>query len=583
MLILGLNAYNADASAAVLTGGELTAAVEEERFTRIKHSAGFPYQSVKFCVESSNYQALDLSHVAICRNPKAHFWEKVMFTLLNRPNPAGVLDRLKANAKVLSLQDELQQSLNILSTGFKPKLHKVEHHKAHIASAFYASPYEESAVFSVDGFGDFVSAMWGTGIGNKLHIDGAVKFPHSLGILYTAITQYLGLTKFGDEYKTMALAAYADANKLDFFRKLVTTHDNRIGFQIDLKYFTHHKNVNSMQWLEGEPIVDNLYSQNLISALGHPARHYEDNMSEFHYEVAASLQRRLEEVVFDMLNKLHKKTGLKKLTMAGGVALNCTMNSKILEQTSFEELYIQPAAWDGGTSLGSALYVWHDILDNPRVQPMEHAYWGPSYDRNQISEVLDTYVEKINESGKSITEISDVNELCKITAKHISEGAIIGWFQGRTEFGPRALGNRSIIADPRRSDMREILNERIKLRETFRPFAPSILEEYVSEYFDTDGPAPYMLINANVRPDKRDILPAVVHIDGTSRIQTVSQDSNPRYWNLINEFKNITGVPIILNTSFNENEPIVCTPTEALECFLRTNMDVLILGDFVIK
>ena len=214
---------------------------------------------------------------------------------------------------------------------------------------------------------------------------------------------------------------------------------------------------------------------------------------------------------------------------------------------------------------------------------MEHAYWGPSYDRNQISEVLDTYVEKINESGKSITEISDVNELCKITAKHISEGAIIGWFQGRTEFGPRALGNRSIIADPRRSDMREILNERIKLRETFRPFAPSILEEYVSEYFDTDGPAPYMLINANVRPDKRDILPAVVHIDGTSRIQTVSQDSNPRYWNLINEFKNITGVPIILNTSFNENEPIVCTPTEALECFLRTNMDVLILGDFVIK
>ena len=306
-------------------------------------------------------------------------------------------------------------------------------------------------------------------------------------------------------------------------------------------------------------------------------------MSEFHYEVAASLQRRLEEVVFDMLNKLHKKTGLKKLTMAGGVALNCTMNSKILEQTPFEELYIQPAAWDGGTSLGSALYVWHDILDNPRVQPMEHAYWGPSYDRNQISEVLDTYVEKINESGKSITEISDVNELCKITAKHISEGAIIGWFQGRTEFGPRALGNRSIIADPRRSDMREILNERIKLRETFRPFAPSILEEYVSEYFDTDGPAPYMLINANVRPDKRDILPAVVHIDGTSRIQTVSQDSNPRYWNLINEFKNITGVPIILNTSFNENEPIVCTPTEALECFLRTNMDVLILGDFVIK
>tara|TARA_A100001037_G_scaffold266344_1_gene258404 strand:- start:4722 stop:6473 length:1752 start_codon:yes stop_codon:yes gene_type:complete len=583
MLILGLNAYNADASAAILTNGELTAAVEEERFTRIKHSAGFPYQGVKFCVDSTNYGAQDLSHIAICRNPKAHFWEKVLFTILNRPNPVGVIDRLKANTKVLTLQDELQQSLNTQNPSFKPKLHKVEHHKAHIASAFYASPYEESAVFSVDGFGDFVSAMWGTGIGNKLNIDGAVKFPHSLGILYTAITQYLGLTKFGDEYKTMALAAYAEPNKLDFFRNLITTDPGKIGFHMDLKYFNHHKNVNSMQWLEGEPIIDNLYSPNLISALGQPPRHYEENMNEFHYGIAASLQRRLEEVVFDMLNKLYKKTGMKKLTMAGGVALNCTMNSKILDQTPFEELYIQPAAWDGGTSLGSALYVWHDILGNPRVQPMEHAYWGPSFDRNQISEVLEAYTEKIRLSGKTIQEVPDTQELCRITAEAISTGKIVGWFQGKTEFGPRALGNRSIIADPRRPDMREILNERIKLRETFRPFAPSILEEYVSEYFDTDGPAPYMLINANVKPDKRDMLPAVVHIDGTSRIQTVSRKSNPRYWDLISEFKKITGVPIILNTSFNENEPIVCTPSEALECFLRTNMDVLVLGDFILK
>lgn len=583
MLILGLNAYNADASAAILTNGELTAAVEEERFTRIKHSAGFPYQGVKFCVDASNYSAQDLQHIAICRNPKAHFWEKVLFTLLNRPNASGVIDRLKANSKVLNLQDELQQSLNTVSTNFQPKLHKVEHHKAHIASAFYASPYEESAVFSVDGFGDFVSAMWGIGRGNKLHIDGAVKFPHSLGILYTAITQYLGLPKFGDEYKTMALAAYAMPNKMDFFRNLITIDPRYIGFKMDLNYFTHHKNVNSMQWLEGEPIVDSLYSPNLIQALGQPVRQYDEPMTEFYYGVAASLQRRLEEVVFDMLNKLHKKTGLKKLTMAGGVALNCTMNSKILDNTPFEELYIQPAAWDGGTSLGSALYVWHDILDNPRVQPMEHAYWGPSYDRNQIAEVLETYTEKIAQSGKFVTEFTDTDRLCQITAKDISEGKIIGWFQGKTEFGPRALGNRSIIADPRRHDMREILNERIKLRETFRPFAPSILEESVSEYFDTDKPSPYMLVNANVKPDKKDLLPAVVHIDGTSRIQTVSKESNPRYWNLINEFKNITGVPVILNTSFNENEPIVCTPSEALECFLRTNMDVLVLGDFILR
>jgi len=583
MLILGLNAYNADASAAILENGNLTAAVEEERFTRIKHSAGFPYNGVKFCIDNSNYDSKDLQHIAICRNPKAHLMEKVLFTLLNRPNISGVFDRIKANAKVLDLQNEVNDSLNIIDPQFKPILHKVEHHKAHIASAFYASPYNESAVFSVDGFGDFVSAMWGVGIGNKLNINGAVKFPHSLGILYTAITQYLGLTKFGDEYKTMALAAYASPNKMEFFRRIIKTDPRKMGFQLDLRYFNHHKNVSSMQWLEGEPVIESLYSEYLVRELGAPPRHYEDNMSEFHYEIAASLQRRLEEIVFDMLNKLHKQTGMKKLTMAGGVALNCTMNSKILEQTPFEELYIQPAAWDGGTSLGSALYVWHDVLNNPRVQPMEHAYWGPSFDRNQISEVLEQYTEKISQTGKTVSEHTNSNEISRITAKDIADGKIIGWFQGKTEFGPRALGNRSILADPRRHDMREILNERIKLRETFRPFAPSILEEYVSEYFDTDKPSPYMLVNANVKPDKRDILPAVVHIDGTSRIQTVSQDTNPRYWDLINEFKNITGVPIILNTSFNENEPIVCTPTEAIECFLRTNMDVLVLGDFLLR
>ena len=582
MLILGVNAYNSDTSTAILGDGQLLAAVEEERFTRIKHSAGFPAQGIRYCAQASGMGPEHIAHIAICKDPRAHFLRKVWYALRKRPRVTDVLDRLRAGSRVWDLRSEIAAALEIADGQFKPRYHRVEHHRAHIGSAFYASPFDEAAVFSVDGFGDFVSAMWGVGRGSRLDIQGWVEFPHSLGVLYSAITQYLGLPKFGDEYKTMALAAYGSPSHMDLLRDIVSITEPT-GFRLNLSYFSHASNVSTMEWREGEPILDTLYSDKLVRAMGQPPRQRDDEMTDFHISVAASLQQRLEEVVLHLLNDLYSRTKMKRLCMAGGVALNCTMNSKILSETPFEEMYIQPAAWDGGTSLGAALYVWHHILGNERGFVMDHAYWGPSYERSELDEVLKSHSQEIHDQGYRITEAEDHGSLCKMTAERIAAGDVVGWFQGRTEYGPRALGNRSILADPRRTDMRDILNQRIKIRETFRPFAPSILDEAVGDYFQDANPSPFMLLISRVRPEKRDVIPAVVHVDGTSRLQTVSRDTSPLYWQLINEFGNITGVPVVLNTSFNENEPIVCTPDEALTTFLRTRMDTLVLGDFFLS
>ena len=581
MLVLGINAYSSDTSTAMLGDGQILAAVEEERFTRIKHSAGFPAQGIRYCAQASGKGADKIEHIAICRDPQAHFMRKVWFALKNRPSIADVIDRLKAGTRVWGLRTEVSHALGLDPDKFLPNYHRVEHHRAHISSAFYASPFEESAVLSLDGFGDFVSAMWGVGRGTKLDIHDWVEFPHSLGVLYTAITQYLGLPKFGDEYKTMALAAYGSPSHMDRLRDIVAITEP-MGYRLDLSYFSHASNVSTMQWREGEPVLDTLFSEKLVRAFGQPPRQRDEEIKDFHTDVAASLQKRLEEIVLHIINQLYERTKMKRLCIAGGVALNCTMNSKILENTPFEELYIQPAAWDGGTSLGAALYVWHHILGNERTMVMDHAYWGPSYERSEIKTALDSHYQEITEKGYEITEMENDETLCSSTAARIAEGDVVGWFQGRTEYGPRALGNRSILADPRRANMRNILNERIKIRETFRPFAPSILEESVGEYYEHSGPSPFMLLTDTVRPEKRDAIPAVVHVDGTSRIQTVSQKTNPLYHKLIKEFASVSGVPVVLNTSFNENEPIVCTPGEALECFLRTKMDTLVLGNFFV-
>jgi carbamoyltransferase len=450
-------------------------------------------------------------------------------------------------------------------------MHFVEHHRAHIASSFFVSPFDRAAVLSVDGFGDTVSAMWGVGEGHRLRIQGEVAFPHSLGVFYTAVTQYLGFPSYGDEYKVMGLASYGEPEHLDAFRRIVRS--DGLGFQLGLEYFRHHVVGAPMTWDGGSPDIPPLWGPGMERDLG-PARSTSTQPIEHaHENIAASLQRRLEEVLLGMLRELHGRTGVDALCLAGGVALNCVVNGKIFEETPFREVYIQPAAHDGGTSVGAAFHVWHHELGHPRDFVMDHAYWGPAFDRTRMRAALD---------GAGIAyRRTEPTEIADRTSQALADGKVVGWFQGRMEFGPRALGNRSILVDPRRAEMKDILNARIKHREPFRPFAPSVLEEATGRYFVRSEPSPFMLMTYPVRSEKVDEIPAPTHVDGTGRLQTVRSDQNPLYVDLIRAFEARTGVPVLLNTSFNENEPICCTPEQAVDTFRRTKMDVLVLGEFV--
>jgi carbamoyltransferase len=436
---------------------------------------------------------------------------------------------------------------------------------------------------SADGLGDFASTMWGTGEGAQMRIEDAIAFPHSLGLYYSGVTQYLGFPKYGDEYKVMGLAAYGEPERLEVFRDIVRFDSNggSNGFQLGLDYFTHHRTGPEMSWADAgkTPIMGKLFSDELPKKLGAPARSAEEPLEQRHWNLAASLQARLEEVYLGMLKKLAARTRMKSVCLAGGVAFNCVANGKIFKQTEFKQVYIQPAAGDGGLSIGAAYYVWHQKLGKPRTFGMKHSYWGPEYSRDQVRSAIET--SRAESAGWAVTEWPE-EELCRRTAAIIAEGKILGWFQGRAEWGPRALGNRSIVADPRRADMKEILNSRIKHREIFRPFAPSILAEAAGDWFVESHPSPFMTMAYAVKPEKRAQIPAPTHVDGTGRLQTVTQEANPRYWRLIKAFERATGVPVVLNTSFNDNEPIVCRPEEALDCFERTRMDALVLGDFLI-
>ena len=459
----------------------------------------------------------------------------------------------------------------------------MEHHQAHLASAFFVSPFERAALLSADGLGDFASTMWGTGEGTRMRIDDAIAFPHSLGLYYSGVTQYLGFPKYGDEYKVMGLAAYGQPERLDVFRDIVRFDSNGggDGFRLGLEYFTHHRTGPELSWADAgkTPTIGKLFSDELPRKLGAPARAPEEPLEQRHRNLAASLQARLEEVYLGMLRKLAARTGMKSVCLAGGVAFNCVANGKIFDQTPFEQVFVQPAAGDGGLSIGAAYHVWHQKLGKPRSFVMKHSYWGPEYSREQVRRAIEA--SGAERAGWSVVELPE-DELCRRTAAIIADGKILGWFQGRAEWGPRALGNRSIVADPRRADMKEILNSRIKHREIFRPFAPSILAESVSDWFTHSHPSPFMTLAYAVRPEKRALIPAPTHVDGTGRLQTVTQEANPRYWRLIKAFEQATGVPVVLNTSFNDNEPIVCRPEEALDCFQRTRMDALVLGDFLI-
>ena len=564
MRILGLNAFHGDSSAALLRDGQLVAALEEERLNRIKHWAGLPVAAAKACLEGAQPD-----YIAISRDPKAHLMDKLVRAAL-RPHRWLNLSSRAANSVRITQVGDLLAAQGIQSKAERP-VRFVEHHRAHLASAFFASPFEEAAIISIDGFGDFSSVMWGVGKANQIEIRGSVSFPHSLGIFYTAFTQYLGFPKFGDEYKMMGLSAYGEPRYAEQVRRVVRTEGDQ--YRLNLDYFTHHTKGVEMTWYGGEPILGPIFSNKMAEEFGDP-RVPRSEIRQRDMDLAASVQLVLEENYFALLNFVQKQTGKTAVCLAGGVALNCVANGMIFERTNFRDVYVQPAAHDAGTSIGAALYVQHQELKLPRCFEMRHVYYGPEYSDGEI-------LRGLEEAGCKYRTLAE-EDLIDSTAEAIAQGKIVGWFQGPMEFGPRALGNRSILADPRRKDMKEILNSRIKYREPFRPFCPSILAERVGEYFESDYPSPFMVMAYKIKPKQRETIPAVTHGDGTGRLQTVEREVNPRYWNLIHRFGEVTGVPVLLNTSFNENEPIVQTPAQAIDCFLRTRMDVLSIGGFIL-
>jgi carbamoyltransferase len=570
LYILGINAFHGDASAAIFRDGTLLAAVEEERFTRIKHTAGFPCHAIKYCLETAGVTAEGLDHVVIPRKRSAHLMRKALWALRL---PHMAMDRASVWRRFGNIRDVFAQCTDTPPAKLKAQFHFVEHHVAHASSSFYASPYRDASLLSLDGLGDFASMLWGVGNDRDFEAKGFELFPDSLGLFYTAITQYLGFLKYGDEYKVMGLASYGEPKYKDIFSDIVRTNGD-VGFDLGLRYFVHHRNGPEMSWAEGEPKQGKLFSEALEKTLG-PARQPGAPVEQKHQDIAATLQWRLEEAVFHVANILYKRTGNTNLCYAGGVAFNCVANGKLFDRTPFRQLYIQSAAGDAGLAIGAALYVYHQVLGHPRGFVMTHAYWGPEYSPETVKAVL-------QERGLNFKAM-DQGQLADVAAQRIADGAVAGWYQGRAEWGPRALGNRSIVVDPRRADMKDILNSRIKHREPFRPFAPSILEHETANWFEKSYPSPFMLMAYPVRKEKRDKIPAPTHVDGTGRLQTVNKDANPRYFGLIEAFQKQTGVPVLLNTSFNENEPVVNTPQEAIDCFLRTKMDCLAIGPYLVE
>jgi carbamoyltransferase len=625
MIILGINAYHGDAAAAIIKDGKLIAAVEEERFNRVKHCAGFPTESVRYCLEAAGVSIEAVEHVGISRDPSAHLHKKILFaatraakqiaggrrqeagsrrqTARGRQDPLittqepdlgtqyselstrsdgngrgpgifrQVKDRLGNAAKVRDLKDDLAKALGISKNTLKARFHNIEHHRAHLASSFFVSPFERAALLSIDGFGDFISTMWAIGEGNSIEVLGQVEYPHSTGIVYTATTQFLGFPHYGDEGKVMGLAPYGKPRYIEEFRDIIRTEADG-QFRLRLDYFRHHAEGVDMTWDGGSPVIGRIFSDEYSHVFG-PPRAPGAPLTDRERDIAASLQLRLEEVGFHVLEYLHAQTGLTDLGLSGGVAYNSVMNGKILLHTPFRRVFVQPAAGDSGTALGVCYQIYNGILNRDRSEVMEGAYTGPEFSNEEIQ-------AELRISDLQFATYSD-SELTVRAAKDIADGLVVGWFQGRMEFGPRALGNRSIVVDPRRAEMKEILNDRIKKREPFRPFAPSILEEHTSDYFEQTHTAPTMLMVYQIKPERRAEIPAVTHVDGSGRLQTVSQSVNPRYYQLIDDFYKLTGVPVVLNTSFNENEPIVCTPRHAIDCFLKTKMDVLYLENQCVR
>ena len=573
MYILGINAYHGDSSACLLKDGIVVCATEEERIRRIKHWAGFPSQAIKFCLEDEGISIEQVNYITISRDPKSNFYKKILHALRYSMSISVIWDRLGNSKKVSSVKQELANLFHLPISSIKAEVHNIEHHRSHIASSFFASPFKESAILSIDGFGDFTSTMTAVGSGNKFKVLKEVNYPHSLGVFYTAVTQFLGFPNYGDEYKVMGLAPYGKPKYLKELEQILKLSDDGF-FKLNKKYFKHFKEGVAMDWEGGSPTIESLFTKDWEDLFG-KSREKGAKLEQWHIDLATSAQKFTEKVIFHLLNHLHQETGSENICITGGVAQNSVANGRILENTPFKNIYIPSAGHDAGTSIGSAFYLYNQLLGNSRMPEITSAYFGSKFNHEEIIKVLD-------KEGVTYTIVSD-DDLFERVSDKLVDGGVVGWFQGRAEFGPRALGNRSILVDPRRKDAKDLLNEKIKRRESFRPFAPSILKEAVGEYFIQHDAVPFMEKVFDIKKEKYEQIPAVTHVDGTGRLQSVDKDVSPRYHKLISKFAEKTGVPILLNTSFNENEPIVNKPEEALACFLRTKMDMLVMENIIIE
>lgn len=590
MHILGISCYYHDAAAALLRDGVLIAAAEEERFTRKKHDYDFPDKAIDFCLKTAGIKAEDLDYVVFYEKTLLKFERLLLTSMQTFPHSYRVF----REAMITWFGDKIWVKHHIQKKLVLPpeKIIFSAHHMSHAASAFFCSPFEESAILTIDGVGEWTTAAVGVGKGTEIKLFKEIRFPHSLGLLYSAFTAFLGFEVNEGEYKVMGMAPFGEPKYVDKVYQLIHV-DNDGGFELDMDYFSFHYSTsktfsNKFEELFGPP--RNPKANFFTPATGYPSYfgpkpgNYEElgKENQYYADVAASIQTVTEEIMLKMANYAYRETGLKRLCMAGGVALNSVANGRIQRETPFEEIYIQPAAGDSGGSIGAALYAYHMVLGKPRKFVMEHAYWGEEHGNGEIEGFL-------KESGIRYQHFEDDEKLIERVVDRLQDGNVIGWSQGRFEWGPRALGNRSIIADPRRADMKDIVNNKIKFREPYRPFAPSIISEKVDEYFDlpasaTQYPSRFMLYVVDVKENKREILPAITHVDGTGRLQTVDQATAPKYHQLIRRFGEATGVPVILNTSFNvRGEPIVNTPREAFRTFSVTEMDALVLDQYLIE
>jgi carbamoyltransferase len=571
-LVLGLNTDHGDSGAALIGEDGAIAAITEERINRKKHCADFPSGAVREVLRIAGADIRDVTDIAVARDPRANLLAKTLFVARNPVSGGSMaLRRYGIHQRVRSTGDRLAEELGVPRAAIGADFHQVEHHLAHVASAFFWSPFERCCAFSLDGAGDFATTMWATCQGNDIHVLRRTHWPHSLGVFYSAICQFIGFDKYGEEYKVMGLSAYGENRYSHLMRRIIDYHPQR-GLRLDLGFFQHHNHDVSFESItDGEVSVPRLWGPALIAELG-PCRDRSAPITTREKDLAASMQFRYEEVFLDMMTDLVRRTKLRDIVLAGGCALNSVANGRMISEGYVDRAYFQPAASDDGTALGAALYALHVKHRVPRGGAVHTAFWGPEWSDAEIEEAL-----KAN--GRPYSKLVR-DELLRTAAQAIKAGKIIGWFQGREEWGPRALGNRSILCNPALPEMKATLNARIKNREHFRPFAPVIREEDLSTCFEGTHPVPFMIVVYKVRPEWRAKLPAITHEDGTGRVQTVRREENEIYYDLLTTFMEISGVPVLLNTSFNENEPIVHTPAQAISTFERTRMDELFIGPF---